>query len=90
MRQISEHRHTKEDGTNEELSILKDNLDDQVQKNTKICVRRDTTPFVGITILSKHMTWILLTKVQKIRSGFGLEFTLMSDFGTMEMCINGI
>ena len=32
MRQISADHLTKEDGTKEELSILKDNLDDQVQK----------------------------------------------------------
>ena len=30
MCQISAYRHTKEDGTNEELYILQDNLDDQV------------------------------------------------------------
>ena len=59
-------------------------------KNTKICVRRYTTPFVGIAILSTHMTWILLTQVQEIRSGFGLEFTLMSDSGTMAIRSNGI
>ena len=56
MRQISEDNHTKEDSPNEELSILQDNLDYQAQKNTNICVRRDTTHFVGITILSTHMT----------------------------------
>ena len=90
MLQISADHHTKEDGPKEELSILQDNLDDQVQKNTKICVRRDKTPFVGITIMSTHMSWILLTQVQEIKSGFGLEFTLMSGFGTMEMLSNGI
>ena len=90
MHQISADYHTKEDGPKEEFSILQDNLNDQVQKNTKICVRRNTTPFVGITILSTHMTWILLTLVQEIRSGFGLKFTLMSGFGTMEMWSNGI
>ena len=36
------------------------------------------------------MTWILLTQVQEIRSGFGLEFTFMSGFGTMKMWSNGI
>ena len=56
MRYISADHHTKEDGPKEELSILQDNLDDQLQKNTKICVRRDTTPFVGIITLSTHMT----------------------------------
>ena len=30
MCQISAYRHTKEDGPNEELYILQDNLDDQV------------------------------------------------------------
>ena len=68
---IADH-HTKEDGPKEELLILQDNPDDQVQKNTKICVSRYTTPFFGITIMSKHMTWILLNQVQEIRSGFGL------------------
>ena len=43
----------------------------------------DTVPTVVITILITYMTWILLTKVQEIISGFGLEFTLMSSFGTM-------
>ena len=83
MCQISADNHTKEDGSKEESSILQDNLDDQ-------CVRRDTTPFVGITILSTHINWILMNMVQEIRSGFGLEFTLMSGFGTTEMRSNGI
>ena len=56
MRQITADCHAKEDGPKEEFSVLQDNLDDQVQKKTKICVRSDTTPFVGITILSTHMT----------------------------------
>ena len=90
MRLISADHHTTEDGPKEELPILKYNPDYQVHKNTKIFVRRDTTPFVGITILSTNMTWILLTQVQEIRSGFGLEFTLMSGFGTMVMWSNGI
>ena len=72
------------------MSILKYNLDGQVQKKTKICVSRYTTPFVGITIMSTHITWILLNQMQEIRSGFGLDFTLMSGFGTMEMWRNGI
>ena len=60
------------------------------RKNTKICVMRDTTLFVGITIMCTHMTWILLTQVQEIRLGFGLEFTFMNGFVTMEMLRNGI
>ena len=64
MRQISADHHTKEDRHKEELYILQYNLDDQAQKNTKICVRRDTTPFVGIAIPITHMTWILLNQVQ--------------------------
>ena len=72
MRQISADHHIKEDGPKEDFFVLQDNPDDQVQKNTNICVRRDTTPFFGITILSTHMTWILLTQVQEIRSSFGL------------------
>ena len=72
------------------MSISQDNMDDQVQKNTKICVMRDTATFVGITILSTHMTWILLTQVQEIIPGFGLEFTFMSGFGNMTIWINGI
>ena len=32
MRHINRYHHTKEDGPKEELSILQDNLDDQVQK----------------------------------------------------------
>ena len=71
MRQKSADHNTKEDGPKGGLSILQDNLDDQVYKNTKICVRRDTTPLVGITILITHMNWILLNQVQEIRSGFG-------------------
>ena len=55
------------------------------RNNTKICVRREITPFFGITILSKDMTWILLTQVQETRSGFGSEFPFMSSFGTMEI-----
>ena len=72
------------------MYILQDNLDDQVQKKPRIYVRRDTTPFVGIITMITHTTWILLTQVQEIRSGFGLEFTLMSGFETMEMWPNGI
>ena len=50
-----------------------------------MCINRYTGPFVNITILSTHMTWILLDQVQEIRSSFGLEFTFMSDFGTLAM-----
>ena len=71
MRQISADHRTREDGPKEELSILQDKMYYQVHKNTNICVRRDTTPFVGINILSTHMNWILLTQVQEIISGFG-------------------
>ena len=60
------------------------------RNNTKICVRREITPFVGITILSTQMTWILLKQVQEIRSGFGLEFTLMNSFVTMATWSYGI
>ena len=35
MRQISEDYHTKEGGPKGQLSILKDNLDDQVQKKNQ-------------------------------------------------------
>ena len=38
--QINSDNHTKEDGSNEELLILKYNMNDQVQKNTKMCVGR--------------------------------------------------
>ena len=55
------------------------------RNNTKICVKRDITPFVGIAILSTHMTWILLIKVQEIISVFGSEFTLICGFVTMAM-----
>ena len=60
------------------------------RKNTNIFIRREITPFVGISILITYMTWILLTKVQEIRSGFGSEFTLMSSFGTMAIWSYGI
>ena len=90
MLQISADRHTKEDGPKEECPYYKITWRISYIKNTKIFVRRDTTPFVGITILSKHMNWILLTQVQEIRSGFGLEFTLMSGFGTMAMWSDSI
>ena len=43
-----------------------------------------------MNILSKHMTWILLTQVQESRSGSGLEFILMSSFGNMAMWSYGI
>ena len=59
-------------------------------KNTNICVERDTIPFVGISILGTHMTWILLTQVQEIISPYGLEFAFMSGFGTIEMWRYGI
>ena len=62
--QISEDHHTKEDGSKDELLILQDNLDGNIHKNTKICVRREITTFVGITILSTQLSWILLKKVQ--------------------------
>ena len=41
--------------------------------------------FDGIVLLSAQVTWLLLTEVQEIRSSFGLEFTFMSDFGTLAM-----
>ena len=53
-------------------------------------VKGGTTQFSGIAILSTHMTWILLNQVQEIRSGFGLDFTLMIGFDTMEMLSNVI
>ena len=46
-------------------------------------------PFVGISLLITHMTWILLMQVQEIISSFGLEFTFISGFGTLELCIYG-
>ena len=36
------------------------------------------------------MTWILLTPVQEISSGFGFYFTFMRGFGTMPMWSNDI
>ena len=36
------------------------------------------------------MDWILGMQVQEIRSGFGLDFTLVSGFGNMEMWRYGI
>ena len=59
------------------------------RKITKICVRREITPFVGITILSTHMTFILLTQVQEIIPGFGLKFTLVNVFGDMAIWSHG-
>ena len=73
-RQISADHHTKEDWSKEELLILQDNLYDQVQKNSKIYVRREITPFVGIDVMTTHMTFILLTQVQEVRAGYGSEF----------------
>ena len=46
MHQIRADHHTKEYGSKEELLILQDNLYDQVHKKTKICVRREITPFL--------------------------------------------
>ena len=43
VNQISADHHTKEDGSKEELLILQENLDNQVQKNTNIYVRKDNT-----------------------------------------------
>ena len=68
-----------------ELLILQDNFDDQEHKNTNICVRREITHFVDISILSTHINCILLMQAHEIRSCFGSKFTLMSGFGTMEM-----
>ena len=72
---ISADNHTKEDRFKEKLLILQDIMDDQIQKNTEIFVRREITAFIAITIISTHMTWILLMQVQEIRSVFGSEFT---------------
>ena len=70
--------------------ILQDSLDDQLQKQYQdMCQEGDNTLF-GIAILITHMTWILLKKVQEIISDFGLDFTLMSSFGTIEMWSYGI
>ena len=59
------------------------------RNNTKICVRMEIISFDGIVLLIAHVTWLLMTEVQEIRSSFGLEFTFMSDFGTLEMCSYG-
>ena len=46
MLQISADNLTKEDGTKEELSILQDNLDDQVQKKQQyMCQKGYNTLF---------------------------------------------
>ena len=55
-------------------------------KNANICVRMEIPPFDGIDILNTHISWILMTQVQEIRSSYGSEITLVSRFGTMEMC----
>ena len=57
--------------------------------NTNICVRREIIPFVNITLLSTQTNWILLMQVKEIISSFGLDYTLMSGFGNMEMWIYG-
>ena len=93
MRQISADHHTKEDGPKDDFFILQDNLDDQVQQNINICVRRDTTPYVGITILSTNITWILLNQVQEIRSGFWFGVYLdeqLWDYGNVEQWYLGL
>ena len=60
------------------------------RKNTKTHVSRGLITFVGITLLITQMNRILLTQVQEIISSFGLEYTLMSDFRTLEMWMYGI
>ena len=89
MWQISADNHIKEDGSKEELLILKYNLDGKVQKQNQYIFRMELITFVGIYLLSTQMTWLLLTQVQKIRSSFGSEFNFMSGFGTLEMCSYG-
>ena len=61
--QISADNHTTQDGYKEELIILQDNLDDQVQKNTNICVRREIEPVVSTAIVSTQINFILLMQV---------------------------
>ena len=59
-----------------------------VNTNKGCCIHPDK--YLGIFILLTQMTSILLTQVQEIRSGFILEFTLMSGFGTMAIWRNVI
>ena len=40
------------------------------RNNTNICVRKEISYFVGITILIKHMTWIRMKQVQEIQIRF--------------------
>ena len=59
------------------------------RNNNKTCFMRDLIHFVGIALLSTHMIRIVLKQVQERRSSFGLEYTLMSGFGTLLMWIYG-
>ena len=59
------------------------------RKNTNICVRRDIIPFVDISLMITHISCLVLTQVQEIRSSFGLEFTSMSDFENLKIWIYG-
>ena len=90
MHQISVYRHTKEDGSKEKLIILQGNLYDKLQKKYQYMCQEGDKTFVGITILSAQMNWILLTQVQEIISGFGSYFNSMISFGTMAVWSYGI
>ena len=58
------------------------------KKNTKICVNMVIIPFF-IALLSTHVTWLLMTHAQEIRSSFGSDFTFMGRFGTLGIYIHG-
>ena len=57
--------------------------------NTNICVRMKLIPFVGVSLLSTHIDWLILAQVEEIISSFGSEFTFMSGFGTLEFFVYG-
>ena len=55
------------------------------RKNSKICAIRCLMHFVGLYHLSTNTSFILLVQVQESRSSVGLEYTLMSGFGNLEI-----
>ena len=55
------------------------------RKNIKICVDMDIIPFAVIVLMSTHIIWIFLMQVQENRSIFGLNFSFISVFGTLEI-----
>ena len=85
MLQISSYHHTKQDGSKQDPIILQYNLDSKVQKHYQYMCKDgyNTICWYFPTNYTDYLA-PLDAGARKI-SSFGLEFTFMSGFGTLEI-----